>query len=142
MENAAFAGTYGKNPFHFKHFDLNSIGLRVNGKNLPTRAITPNFTTGHVIDCYQSLFQASNQLFDDKDNALDVESYIGGSTLYAFSLTPDYCSPANPIQTGNVDLSLRFGTALPNTVSLIVYAQFENNIMVDQYRNVITDIHS
>ena len=38
---------------------------------------------------------------------------------------------------GRIDL--KFGAALPNTVSVIVYGEFENVIEIDRSRNVIND---
>jgi hypothetical protein len=31
----AFNGTYTKNPFNFKNYDITTLGLTVNGENLP-----------------------------------------------------------------------------------------------------------
>ena len=42
-ENAAFTGSYTKNPFLFKHNHLTSAGAYVNGKSIPANLITLEF---------------------------------------------------------------------------------------------------
>ena len=38
---------------------------------------------------------------------------------------------------GTVRVELKFGAALPNTVTVVAYAKFENVIEIDRKRNVI-----
>ena len=140
VENAAYSGAYDKNPFNFQHFNLNSIVLNVNGRSVPTRPLTPDFGTGHVVDCYETLFAAVGAKFDNWDNDITMNDYKNGCTLYCFNLTPDDCPHNNAVQTGAVDLRMRFGRALPATVSLVCYATYENSVLIDTHRNVITDI--
>ena len=33
VENVSFTGQYDKNPYNFKHFNLSSIGIYVNGES-------------------------------------------------------------------------------------------------------------
>ena len=64
-----------------------------------------------------------------------------GNTLYAFNLTPDQCLTGHPLQSGSVDISIRFDAELEHTTSLIIYSQYENNVYIDQHRNCVSDIH-
>jgi len=43
------------------------------------------------------------------------------------------------VRQGNVRLALKFGDALPETISVVVYAEYEKEIEVDRDRNVIFD---
>jgi len=45
----------------------------------------------------------------------------------------------NLVRHGNVRLALKFALALPETVSVIAYAEFENVIEVDRDRNIVSD---
>ena len=142
VENQGFSGAFGKNPFNFQHFGLCSLGLRVNGRNLPTRPLTPDYTNNRYLDAYQTLFEASDQLFANEETGITPAKYIGGSCLYAFGTGADSCAEANPLISGTVDISARFATALTTTVSLVIYASFKNNIFIDKTRNVVSDISS
>lgn len=140
VSNEAYSGSYATNPFNFKHYDLQSLVLNVDGRSVPTRPLSPDFSKDHVLDCYDTLWQALGTQFDNWANDITLNAYTKGCTLYAFNLTPDNCPHNNSTKTGSVDLSMRFGTALPETVSLVCYASYENSIQIDMHRNVITDI--
>ena len=43
------------------------------------------------------------------------------------------------MREGSVRLALKFLAALPNTVTVIAYAEFENIIEIDRNRNVVFD---
>ena len=45
----------------------------------------------------------------------------------------------NWVREGSVRLALKFSVALPNTVTVIAYAEFENVIEIDRNRNVVFD---
>ena len=142
VSNEAFVGDIGKSPYRFQHFNLNSLVLRVNGKSYPSRPLTPDYGTSNFLDCYQTLAQALGTQFDDFDNGITPDHYLDGCTLYAFNLTPDQCVHNNTLQTGSVDISMRFSGRLAETATLVVYSQFQNNVIIDQHRNCLTDVHS
>ncbi|KAH1183194.1 hypothetical protein KIL84_004686 [Mauremys mutica] len=62
-------------------------------------------------------------------------------TLFAFDLTPDQeCADHySLIKTGYLRAEVRFATALPSTVNVIVYGVFDNVLKVNHRRNVLFD---
>ena len=48
-DNDAFTGVHNKNPFNFKHFNVSSIGLYVNGETTPSHPM-------NVCRCWQGFF--------------------------------------------------------------------------------------
>ena len=64
--------------------------------------------------------------------------------MYAFDLSPDLADEGhlNLAKHGTVRVELKFGAALPNTVTIVAYAEFENVIEIDRNRNVIYDFGS
>ena len=50
VDNVSFTRRYDKNPLNFKHFDINSIGIFVNGESLPAQPIKCNFNQDHFLD--------------------------------------------------------------------------------------------
>ena len=144
VDNDAYNGSYVKNPFHFKHFDLNYISITVDGEPLPMRPLRPSFGSGNgqnFIEAYNTLFLGTNRLFTDKGIAINREEYAKGYTLYAFDLTPDLSDGChlNLVKEGNVRLEAGFDAALPNTVNCIVYSESQGLIQIDRSRNVIYD---
>jgi len=61
--------------------------------------------------------------------------------LYAFDLTADLGDEEsfNLMRQGSVRLVLKFGEAVAVTITVVVYAEFENVIDIDRNRNIIYD---
>ena len=45
----------------------------------------------------------------------------------------------NLAKDGGVRVDMKFANALPNTINVIAYAEFENIIEIDRNRNVLFD---
>ncbi|XP_071476684.1 uncharacterized protein F54H12.2-like [Diadema antillarum] len=144
VDTDAFNGTFGKNPFNFKHLRLNFISLTIDGETVPMRPLRPSFAAGagqSYIHAYNSLFMGTNRLFVDKGININREEYCEGYTLFAFDLTPDLSDGChlNLIKQGNLRLELQFDVAIPNTVNCIVYSEGQGLIQIDKSRNIIYD---
>ena len=66
---------------------------------------------------------------------------IIGYTLFCYDLSPDL-NPGdhlNLVKKGNLRLEMRFSQALPQTIMVIVYAQFQNILEVDKQRNILLE---
>ena len=56
----AFNGTYAKNPFNFKNYDTTTMGLTVNGENLPGKPLQLRFgQENNYISAFQTLFSGT-----------------------------------------------------------------------------------
>ena len=140
VDNAAFSGKYSANPFNFKNYDLRTLVLNFNGRSIPSRPLTPNFGRGHYLDCYETLFRSMGTYYSDGDNGISLELYANGSTIYGFNLGSDNCAHNDGLISGNIDVNIRFGAPLAQTITMVLYAQFSNTIRIDQHRNVLTDV--
>ena len=141
VTNKAFNGAVNKNPFDFKHFDLNYFALYLDGEQYPTKPLTPNFSGNEFLRSYMTLFEGTGMLNDDKGHGIERSHYKDGFALYAFDLTPDMTegSHVDPIKHGNVRMDIHFKETLKETVNVIVYAEYDNVIQIDRARNVIVD---
>jgi hypothetical protein len=142
VDNDAFNGLYTKNPFNFKHYSLNQIKVYVDGQGLHVKPIEPNYNQRQYITAYASVFSGSGKLFQNEGNGITREDYPGGYSLYAFDLSPDQCESSghfNLVKEGSVRVDMKFAAALPNTINVIAYAEFENIIEIDRNKNVLFD---
>ena len=141
VENTAFNGDKDKNPFNFKHFDVDYLALNMDGKQIPSKPLTPNFADDMCTQSYTSLFTGTGFMGHDRGNQITREDYPKGFTLFAFDLTPDLDDGGHfhLVKQGNLRLELHFKTALPKTINVIAYAEFDNVIEVDKARNVLFD---
>ena len=69
-ENAAFTGSYTKNPFLFTHNHLTSIAAYVNGKSIPANPIVLNFQNGDFLDGYRSIFTTTGKI--NRDEGIEI----------------------------------------------------------------------
>ena len=118
-------GQYNKNPFNFKHYDIRRLGLSVNGAYIPGKPLDMNFTGSgqNYVTPYRNFVQCmeGNGL-----NGVTMDMFKNGYSIFVFNIEPEEKGTQDPgdIPAGSVNLELNWGTALPETVSLIVYAEF------------------
>ena len=117
----------------------------MDGNTQPVKPLKPNFANRQYIQAYMSLFYGTGKENRDEGNDIAREDYPNGYyALYAFNLSPDLAEEGHFIlaKQGTVRVELKFGTALPNTVTIVAYAEFENVIEIDRNRNIIYDFGS
>ncbi len=134
VSNAAFNGHYKRNPFNFKHYNLNKVAVYIDGMMVPmSESLNPNFSdeNGYVA-AYHTLFTGLNKQNKDNTGIISRSDYRQGYTLMCFDLTPDLCDFGhfNLQKTGNLRLELQFAEGLEETINVVVYAEFENVIEV------------
>ena len=142
VDNDAFNGNYQRNPFNFKHYNLTQLKLYLDGQQQHhVRPLEPNFAEHQYIGAYMSLFSGTGKLQKDEGNAINRTDFPGGYAIYAFDLTPDLAEEGhfNLARDGSVRVDMKFANALPNTINVIAYAEFENVIEIDRNRNVLFD---
>ena len=141
VSNASFSGSKVLNPFDFKHYNINYADVRINTKSVLTRPITIDINSRQYLEAYNALMISLN--YPGKDDGFNItrDQYAGGYFLLGFDLTPTLCNGtyADPVQIGNVDIELKFAQELPETISVIVYCQYSNKIVINQVRKVTTD---
>ena len=141
VENTAFSGAVDKTPFNFQHYDIDFMALYVDGVQIPSKPLQPDFANENHMRSYASLFNGTGLMSKDQGNDISRDEYGGGYTLFAFDLTPDLSDSGHfqLVKHGNLRLELHFKTQLPQTVNAIVYAEFDNVIEIDKARNVLFD---
>ncbi|GBM49395.1 Uncharacterized protein F54H12.2, partial [Araneus ventricosus] len=141
VENDAFHGTLQKSPYDFKHFDMNVIGVYVDGQSVPHNPLELNFDKNNCIKGYYSLFPGTDKFGQDQGLFISREEYINGNTLFAFILSPDLCNGEhlNLIKHNNLRLEIKFIKALPQSICVLIYAEFDNVIEINKTRNILYD---
>jgi hypothetical protein len=88
-----------------------------------------------------SLFSGTGKQQKVEGTDIARSDFDGGYALYAFDLTPDMSDDGhfNLTRDGSVRIDMKFGTALAQTINVIVYAEFENVIEIDRNRAIIFD---
>ena len=91
-----------------------------------------------------SLFSGTGKENRDEGNGISRTDFGNGYALYAFDLSADLSENEsfNLARHGTVRIDMTFGAALPHTVTVVAYAEFENIIEIDRNRNVVFDFNN
>jgi hypothetical protein len=143
VDNRAFNGDLARNPYNFQHYNLKSLSVYLDGQNHGVRPLVSDFEINQYISAYMSMFSSTGKVNRDEGNAISRSDYPQGYALYAFDLSSDMSDTEsfNLARQGTVRVNLEFGEALPHTVTIVAYAEFENIIEIDRNRNVVFDFN-
>ncbi|XP_053205591.1 uncharacterized protein F54H12.2-like [Panonychus citri] len=145
VKNTAFNGSKSQDPFHFDHFNVSHAACYVDGVQFPTNAYQPDFKNQLCVREYSGLFQAMNMNSTDTTVNITREDFMGGKTIFAFNFAPDLShgpgmtGHINPIKRGSLRVQLRFSEPLRETITVLLYCEFDNIIEIDLERNAVTD---
>lgn len=141
VDSAAFNGDFAKSPFEFKHYNINSMSLYIDGQQIPSKRLQPNFTEGAYARSYFTLFTASGQAWDNFGNFISYDDYKKGFALWGFDLSASLADGEVPeiVKTGSMRLEIQFATPLTQPIHLLSYGQSDSVIEVNAARQVMTD---
>ena len=139
----AIHGLYNLNPFHFQHFGINFFSLYINGKSVPSRALQPTFEgqNSDYVRTYMQMSSALGHAFTNQDCGISYNDFRNGSTLFVFNLNAELTDGEHTevMKRGSVRIEVRFGAALVNPITCLVFSEYDNLILIDKERNVSLD---
>ena len=140
VKNSSYTGTYAENPFKFGNYSISNIQGTINGRAIPNTGINLDFENSDLYDGFMSLYSVLGKEYYDVSNGLSFKDYSQGCSLFAINFTSDSsCPHDNTSEIGNIDICVKFSTALPHSITMIIYAFDESCIVIDKYRNIITE---
>lgn len=141
--NDAFTGSYNKNTFAIKNYDLEFLAIYADGKQYPAKPLQSEYENGSAVWEFYQLALASGRHLKNQPLSIDREDFLHGCTLYAFNFTPDEeCSQhVSLIKSGYIRLEARFRQPLHRTVTLFIYSVFYSLIEVSNRRQVLVDYY-
>ena len=122
VEDDAFAGYYGSNPYHFKSFNLKSLTLIANGEHVPGTPLKID-ANGSTALCYQTLSYGLHKLDQESGSVIKKEDWARGYVLLAFDLTPDFNHTDHYalVEHGKAKLELELSTSLAEPINILVF---------------------
>ena len=135
VSSQAYMGSYGTNPFNFKHHNCNFAGFYVDGKSMPTEPITPNYANSNFTSAYITTFGENYE--KNSSHSIRREEYAKGYCLYVFDICQNYCERYGiQRKPGHTRLEIKFSKPLPEATTLIAYAKFPGLLEIDENRSV------
>ena len=140
VEHSAFNGDLKKNPFNFKNYNLNKIGLYRDGELVPGQILTPDYEDNFFTRAYNQTMSALNYFNTDDSNGMTMEHFKDGYNLYAFDLTPDGSAQGphrHLMRTGSLRLELAFKKNLSTAVTVILFGVIDAKLEITKLRDVL-----
>ena len=87
VESEAFNGALKKNPYNFQHFNVSSIGITVNGEEMPFKPLQLSYGAApKYIEAFSTLFSGTGKMYHNTGNDISRDEFPKGYAVYAFDL--------------------------------------------------------
>ncbi len=138
IEETSYTGAYKKNPFLFEHHGFIEASLVVNGVHEPRNLYRGSVSDGNYYQLYSDFLENTGISLEDRDLWITPEDFIGGCFILAFDRNYDKCNRyhRHTPSSGIIDLNLRIKTSLTNTMSIILYATYSSDLVIDKDNRV------
>lgn len=137
LDSRSYNGDVAYNPFHFKHFGLNLLNLKVNGKPFNPRPLQPDYDDGDYKREYRRLFDHTGIHHGNMTIDITEKQFVNNCNFYPFDFSPDLCNSFHQhvSNAGHIDIELGFKKPLANTIYMIIYSANSQTITIDHNRN-------
>ena len=135
----AFHGHYKKDPFNYKHFNTREVSIRVDGERYPEEGMKMNVDEGDVLIPVMNLLMTTDSFLTDRDIGINLTNYLLRNNLFAFNLSPTGSSGGENFELSTnvtVDAQIMLSAATATAVAVLVYAEYDSEIIIDADRIV------
>ena len=142
VDSAAFNGESTSNPFNFQTLGLSFLSLYLDGKQVPSKPLQPNFVTGQYVRSFFNLMVSSGLANQDAGSNISRQDFAGGFALYSMDLTPSLIDDNQLfelVKSGALRMELKFDAPLLRSVTVVVWAEMDSVLEIDRNRTVLTD---
>jgi hypothetical protein len=144
VETEAYHGKRDKNPFNFQHFNLAEIGLYKDGMSYPRPLLRMDFENDIYAEAYHNFLTSLNAAYGRNAPTITMNDYKNGFTLFSYDMSPDQFGSMNPgsmlSSNSNIRLEMKFKTALPKNITLLVYNEMDHLMEINRDRRVTIDL--
>ena len=139
VKEESYNGKLTENPYEFNHHNLSEASLVVNGRHEPSELYRMNKDIGDTADIYEHFLENTGIKTDDREFAVSKENYLDGSFLLVWDRTPDKCNRYHRHQMdgGTLDTNINLKTSVGDTLTVIIYATYSTDLIIDDKNNVI-----
>ena len=88
VENDAYNGSFKKNPFDLRHYDLQNIALIRDGKSVPSSALEVYFKNKAYMHTYMQMVHNLELLGRDISNGITPTEFSDGRCVFIYNFTP------------------------------------------------------
>ena len=133
VEQAAFNGDRFKNPYNFKHFNLEEAWLSANESMKPMDHYRWDFAGGHYRRGYRQLMDNTGIMNSRETNMITPELYKGGCFFIAWDLSECLNYHKHIPLSGRIDVNLKFKQPLAHNLTMICFVTKHDTLMLDRH---------
>ena len=126
MRHEAVNGNLALDPFNYRHFGMDRIGLRIVGVEQPFPIMEINFTTGKTMKPLMALLEAAGYMKGEQELRFHRCSYNGRNNIYGFDLTTSHAPPGmcfEPAEMQTIEVVAKLREAKDFALEMIMYAE-------------------
>jgi hypothetical protein len=140
----AFHGRSDLNPFNFQDFGLNEVCLYMDGMPYPRPPIKMDVAEERTSEAYHHFLSSLNGVYSRIVPNVTQEEYRHGYFLISYNMAPDqFIGSVHPSTLlnahSNIRLEMRFKQPLRESVTLLVYYEYEHVMEIHKDRRVTVD---
>jgi len=143
VKNTDFLGSRNSNPYNFRHYDMTSFTMYVNGRQIPGESLSLDMSREKTsVKGYATLFEGTGIHHSNSGLQITHDMYINGFFVLVFDLTPDLAASEghkSAPTSGDIRIDLKFAKALPEAITCLLYLEYDNSVHIDLARIVSTD---
>lgn len=142
VANKAFNGDYALTPFNFEPFDIREIAVHAGGMIYPVVPYKLKFKDDFYVRAFVDMYEALGMANSERSMDISLEQFKSGWTFFVIPLTStldDSCG-FELLRSGTTSIRATFNSAIPEGgVEMIVLGEFDQMIMVDYNRHIVSD---
>jgi len=134
----SFSGHRAKDPFNYANFGLSRADLKIGGQIRPYQSIKSDFE-GDDIEPLTSLLKTTGCMFGVDEIGVNCENYSARNYVLAWDLTSSKMPSGESFELpsdATISLDLRLKETHATTYTMIVYAEYDGEITIDQQGKV------
>jgi hypothetical protein len=144
VSTEAFHGKTNLNPFNFQHFGLVEVCLYMDGMPYPRPSIKLDVEENRTAEAYHHFLSSLNGVYSRFVPNITLKEYLSGYFLISYNMAPDQSAgsthPGSLLNAhSNIRLEMRFKQPLEQSVTLLVYYEYEHLMEIQTDRRVSMD---
>ena len=142
IKNADFNGSVDTNAYKFRHYDISVFSFYVKGKRVPSEGLTLDMDHEKTsVMGYRTLFEGSG-IHRSTSRLQIIHMYMNVYFMLLFDFTPVRgASEGNTSlpENGNIRIEMLFSKPLPESITCLLYLEYDSTVLVNITRKVKTD---
>ena len=130
VDQEAFSGDTAQNPYQFKHFDLTTASLVVNGVSEPSIPYSFDKTHDNISLYYELLENTGTRPFENESINITPLEFRAGYFILAWDRNPVKNNRLGPTRMdgGYMSVRMKTKTALADNITVLVFGSYINDM--------------